>query len=307
MRSLPWIARAVSFLAWAGVLSTILGFHPALRVKGPVAILGRQLAEDTARGSSVMNAIGFYDPTFPWVALALLLSLIYIGIWVLYRIARPGPLPVSKPEQPSVAARSITILAGALAAQTAGTLAVLSGGTETSFYLGAAGVMALMLIPLARIRTGADPEAPEPASPARLIIGGAVGVVLVLLAGPLDTALSVRTGAPMFPEAWFPLQQLFATRGKLAEASTLAMLQIAAVLALAQGHRPGARLIDGWPALAPAYILVLGASSPLRGLTTVFVAEILGRAGGGWITRAAFVVATIALSVIVALAMTSTK
>ena len=304
MRSLPWIARGVSGLAWAAVLATIVGFHPALRIKGPISRLGQQLAEDTQRGSSLMSAIGFYEPSFPWVALALLLSLIYIGLWGLFRIARPGPLPVAKAERPSVAARAITILAGSLAAQTAGTLAVLSGGSETSFYLAAAGVMALMLIPLSRIRTGEDPEAPDPASPLKLVLAGAIGVMLVLLAGPLDTALSVRTGASMFPEAWYPLHQLFATRGKLAEASTLAMLQIAAVLALSQGHRPGAALLDGWPALAPAYILVLGASSPLRGLTTVFVAEILGRAGGGWVARAAFVVATIALSVIVALAMT---
>lgn len=262
--------RAVAAAAWAAVIAVAAGFHPALREGAPLAGLGRQIAEDAAQGGAFLARLGLEGSSAPLAFWLLELSLIYIAGWALFALC---PRRVDRD-------RSVSpfLLAAALAGQAAACLA----RTPTAFTLISTGVVAFAWRP-----------APPVSGPkGRLVAASAVGLLLVVLASPLDAGLGTLTGAGFLPEAWFPLYVEFDSGGWMAGAA------VAVVIAAACAALGFARA--GWIGLAPACVLVLGPSNPAKGLAAAAAVSLLARAGAPPLWRAAFLAATVALFTLVA-------
>lgn len=277
--------RAVAVAAWIAVALTVLGWHPALRPGAPLSDLARQIAEDGARGRSWVGALGFYDAGVPFAFWALNLSLLYLAAWTLHRLC---PRPTESPR-----GDAWPLLVAALVGQVAATPCAARWGDATAFYFGACGVAALAIVPLWRSR---GPVSEAGARRGRFAAASLAGLLLVLLASPLDAALVSLTGAGMLPEAWFPLSVEFGSAGRWPVAAALSLVVAAACGAMGMARA-------GWLGLAPACVLVLGPSNPAKGLAAAAVVAALGRAGAGWPWRAGFLAASVAFFVILSFAM----
>jgi hypothetical protein len=242
--------------------------------------LGREIASDAARGGALLKSYEWAASGVPLAFWLLDLSLLYIAAWGLLRLC-----PRRSEEPPTI---SLPLLVAALAGQIVATFA----STATVFYFLSAGAAALALIPLWLHRS---PVTVPPPPVGRLVIASLAGLVVVLLASPLDVGLASLTGARLLPEAWFPIAVEFASQGGL-----LIGVLISVVVALACGALGFARV--SWVALAPACILVMGPSNPAKGLAATAVVAFLGRFGAGPIWRAGFLIAMTALFVVVSLA-----
>lgn len=264
--------------AWVAVAVAVLGSHPALRDGAPLAGLAQQIAADAAEGRNVLSMVGLPGQGAPVAFWALVCSLLYIAGWGLFRLCPDNPFSPNT-EIP------VPLLVAAILGQVAATFAA----DVTVFYFLSAGVAALSLVLLWKRRAPALESRP---GPARLILASALGILIVLLAAPLDTALASLTGAPLLPEAWFPIMVEFGSRP--AAAVALSIVVAAACLALGLTRA-------GWLGLAPACALVFGPSNPAKGLAAAAVIALLGRSGAGISWRAGFLAALTALFVFIAL------
>ena len=259
--------RAAAAAAWAAVIAIAAGLHPALREGAPLAGLGRQIAEDAAQGGAVLSRLGLQGSGASLAFWLLDLSLLYLAGWALFalcprRVDRDRTVP-------------IFLLAAAIAGQAAACLA----RSPTAFCLITAGTAALAWRPAVL-----PPVATEWR---RGVAASAVGLLLVLFASPLDGGLGSLTGAGMLPDAWFPLYVEFDSGGWMAGAALVIAIGAAcAALGFAR---------TGWIGLAPACVLVLGPSSPAKGLAAATVVSLLARAGAPPLWRAAFLASTVAL------------
>ncbi|HKS17083.1 MAG TPA: hypothetical protein VJU16_07205, partial [Planctomycetota bacterium] len=220
-------------VAWVAVAFAAVGLHPALRDGAPLAGLGRQIREDAAQGGVLLATLGMSgsDVTLAWWALDL--SLLYIAGWAFLRLCPRGEgAPSGVP---------VALLVAALAGQAAASFA----SNAKVFYFLAAGIAALSLVFCKR------EVAPVLPHKGRLVAASLVGLLVILLASPLDSLI----GASMLPEAWWPIAVEFESKG-----GWPAGLALSVVVAAACGALGFARA--GWVGLAPAVVLVLGPSNP---------------------------------------------
>jgi len=271
---------AAVVLAWVVVALCALGFHPALREGQPLAGLGRHISEDAAQATLGVESLGLVGSHATFAFWALDLSLLYVAGWGLVllcprRVETPSAIPVP-------------LLIAAVVGQIAATF--LAGG-PVGFYFLAAGIPALALVV-----PYLEPEPTHEPRPrmGRLITASMVGMVVVLLASPIDSGLASLTGAGLLPEAWFPIAVEFASGRSLPIAIALALVVAAACGALGFTR-------SSWPGLAPACALALGPSNPAKGLAAAMVVVLLSRLGAGPFWRAGFLVVMTALFVGVAL------
>ena len=250
-------SRVALIVSWVAVVLAAIGFHPAVRTGAPLAGVAHQIKEDAAQGGVLLATLGLSgsDVTLAWWALNL--SLLYIAGWVCLRLCprvegAPSGIPVA-------------LLVATLVGQVAATFAA----NAKIFYFLAAGVAALSLIFHKRETQPVPPRA------GRLVLASLIGLVVILLASPLDSLI----GAPMLPEAWWPIAVEFESKG-----GWPAGVALSAVVAAACGALGFAR--PGWVGLAPACVLVLGPSNPAKGLAAAAVVAFLGRAGAGPLWRA---------------------
>jgi uncharacterized membrane protein YhdT len=255
------VKKALLIASWFVVLLCALGLHPALRDGAPLAALGREIAGDAARG---LDLAGGYGPLAFW---ALNLSLLYIAGWSLFRLC-----PARTPAGGIPAALLIAALAGQVAATFA--------STPTLFYFLSCGIAALSIF------AKRDPTPPS----GRPWGACLVGFLVVLLASPLDAGLAALTGAPLLPEAWFPLAVEFETLWPIGVA--LSVVVAAACWAVGQGRN--------WLGVAPACILVFGPSNPAKGLAAAAVVALLARSGASPLWRSAFLATVVASFVAIA-------
>ena len=265
---------AILIAAWLVVILCALGFHPALREGAPLAGLGRHIAEDASQSTQAVESLGLVGSHTTFAFWALDLSLLYVAGWGLVllcprRVETPASIPVP-------------LLIAAVVGQIAATFA----RDATVFYFLSSGAVTASLVFIRR----SEPT-PRP-SVMRLILASALGLLVVLLASPLDTGLATLTGAPMLPEAWFPLAVEFGSRPAVGVA-------LSVVVALSCGALGFTR--SGWIALAPACALSFGPSNPAKGLAAALVVVLLGRIGAGPSWRAGFLVVLTGLFVGVAL------
>jgi len=271
--------RGLCAAAWIAVALVAIGLHPALRDGAPLAGLGREIAADAARGGVLLGSLGMPGSSVPLAFWLLDLSLLYIAAWGFLRLCprgNEGPPGISLP-----------LLVAALVGQV---LAVFAS-SATVFYLLSAGVAALSLFPLWLHRAPAS-ASPPPAG--RLVIASLVGLVVVLLASPLDAGLASLTGARLLPEAWFPIAVECRSQG-----GWLIGVLLSVVVAGACGALGFARV--GWVCLAPVCVLMLGPSNPAKCLATAAVVAILGHSGAGSLWRASFLITMTGLLVLVSL------
>src|SRR5262245_32970345 len=260
-------------LAWIVVALAAFGLHPALREASPLAGLGRQIAEDAAQGGVFLKAIWLPGANVSFAFWALVLALAYLVGWGIFLLC---------PRRPEAAPAEVSLPLLALAIL--GQIAAFFAKDATGFFFilcGAATLSIRRLQPQAGLR------------PAKAIPALGLGIALVLLASVLDAGLARLTGAPLLPEAWFPLAVEFSTRPLTGAA--LALVVAASCVALTRVRIP-------WFALAPACVLVLGPSNPAKGIAGALVIALLARSGAGPFWRAGFLLASTALMVVVVLA-----
>ena len=271
--------RVLAAAGWGAVIAVALGWHPALREGAPLAGVGREIASDAARGGVLLGSWGLAGSRVPLAFWALDLSLLYIAAWGFLKLC-----PRRDDDSPGTA---LPLLIASLAGQVAATFA----SDATGFYFLSAGAAVLSLAFLWRDR------APAPSSPpraGRLVIASLVGVIVVLLASPLDAGFASLTDAPLLPEAWFPIVVEFRSTGRIPVAVALSLVVAGACGALGRAR---AR----WWELAPASVLILGPSNLAKGLAAAAVVSLLARSGAGPLWRVGFLVTLTALFVIVAL------
>ncbi len=292
----PWVARALAAAAWAGLAAGLAFGHPVLARPGALADLGRGLAEDAARARTLAGRLALVDRGAVPALVALELALLYVAGWLLLRLPR-SPDGTGGPD-----GRGALALGAAAVAHGAGVVSAVRGGGDLAFFLVTDGTAAVLLS-VAVARSGAGPPAPAPARPrpARLAAGVAGGLLLVLLAAPLDAALATLAATPIFPEPWLPVAIRLGSGVGVPAGLLLAAAVAAAAFGLERlaggaGRRAGALV------LAPAYALVLGPSNPVKALALALGTGRLAAAGVGWRSRALFALATVALFVGLALA-----
>lgn len=259
--------KALLIASWVAVVLCALGLHPALRDGAPLAGLGRQIAEDASQGGDWLGSLGLPGGNAPLAFWALNLSLLYIAGWGLIRLC---------PERAPAGEISAPLLIATLVGQAAATFA----SSPTVFYFLSCGIAALSLLK----------REPNPVTPGgRPWLACLVGLVVVLLASPLDSGLASLTGAPLLPEAWFPLAVEFETRWPVAVA--LSVVVVSACGAVSKS--------TNWLGLAPACILVFGPSNPAKGLATAAVVALLVRSGAPPLWRGAFLATVVAAFVVI--------
>ncbi|MCI0341031.1 MAG: hypothetical protein L0216_07730 [Planctomycetales bacterium] len=292
----PWIPRALAAAAWAGLAAGIACGHPVLSRGGSLGDLAQGLAEDAARGRVLASRLALFDRGALPALVALEAALLYVAGWLLLRLPRaPGPAE-------GRGGGAALALACAAAGHGAGVLAALGGGGELAFLLATNGTAAgLLWIAGARTRDPAPSPAPR-CPPGRVVAGLAGGILLVLLAAPLDAVLASAAGTPLFPEPWLPVAIRLGSgegvAGGLLLAGALAA-SLSGLERLAGGGGPRA----GALVLAPAFAFVLGASNPIKALALAAAAGRLATAGVGWPLRGLFALATVAVFVAIACAL----
>ena len=263
-----WIAVAA---AWIAVALVAAGLHPALRDGAPLAGLGGQIAADAAQGRAQLATLFMPGGGWSLAFWALALSLLYIVGFALFRLC---------PRRVETSGVPVPLLVAALLGQVAACFA----GNATVFYFLTCGVAAVSLV---FVRRSPPPESRP--SPIRLSLAMGVGLLFVVVASLFDVGLAQLAGARLLPEAWFPLAVEFGSRPMVGV--ILAVVVAAACLALSFAR-------SGWLGLAPACVLVLGPSSPAKGLAAAAVVSLLGRSGVGPLWRAGFLALLTALFVI---------
>lgn len=273
--------RVVVVVAWIAVVLSALGLHPALRSGSPLGALGREIANDAARGGALLKSFewtgsGSGVPLAFWL---LDLSLLYVAGW--------GFLRLCPPRVASPTGNPVPLLMFVLAGQVAASFA----RDATVFYFLSAGIASLSLIWTPRERA-AVPES-RPSTP-RLLVASLLGLLVVVLASPLDSALASLTGAKLLPEAWWPLAVEFGSRTMVAIALSVVLAAACVAVSLAR---------SAWIGLAPACVLVLGSSNPAKGLAVAAVVVLLGQSGSGSFWSAGLLATLTALYAVAAFAV----